>query len=74
MPVQQQTMSGDWYQSRPKGWPRHGWEKRLGAILFGALVMFVFSAWRFMGPPEAGGRKSRDRRRVLRFLENGRVK
>lgn len=40
MPVPQQTMSGDWYQSRPKGWPRHGWEKRLGAILFGALVMF----------------------------------
>ncbi|MEZ5352972.1 MAG: hypothetical protein R2762_10085 [Bryobacteraceae bacterium] len=42
MPVEQQT---DWYQSRPKGWPRHGFEKRLGAVLFGALVMFVFGAW-----------------------------
>lgn len=49
MPVPQQT---DWYQSRPKGWARHGFEKRLEAI--GALVMFVFGARRFMGPPEAG--------------------
>lgn len=69
MPVQQ-TMSGDWYQSRPKGWPRHGWEKRLGAILFGALVMFVFSAWRFMGPPEAGGLSGWQRFYVPHYVAN----
>jgi len=64
---EQQT---DWYQSRPKGWPRHGWEKRLGAILFGALVMFVFSAWRLMGPPEAGGLSGLQRFYVPHYVAN----
>lgn len=69
MPVQQ-TMSGDWYQSRPKGWPRHGFEKRLGAVLFGALVMFVFGAWRFLGPPEAGGLSGLQRFYVPHYVAN----
>ena len=27
-------MNGEWDSSRPKGWPRHGWEKRLAALVF----------------------------------------
>ena len=41
--------NGEWYESRPKGWPKHGFEKRLGVIAFAVLIVFVFSAWRFMG-------------------------
>ena len=67
MPVEQM---GDWYQSRPKGWPRHGFEKRLGAVLFGLLVMIVFGAWRFMGPPEAGGLGGLQRFYVPHYIVN----
>lgn len=36
-------MNGMWCSSRPKGWPRHGFEKRAGAIFFGIVAMFA--AW-----------------------------
>ena len=36
-------MSGMWVSSRPRGWPRHGFEKRAGAIFFGVIA--VFAAW-----------------------------
>ena len=36
-------MNGMWSSSRPKGWPRHGFEKRAGAIFFGIVAMFA--AW-----------------------------
>jgi type IV secretory pathway TraG/TraD family ATPase VirD4 len=36
-------MNGMWCSSRPKGWPRHGFEKRAGAIFFGFVAMLV--AW-----------------------------
>ena len=29
--------------SRPKGWPRHAYQKRAGAIFFGFVAMFA--AW-----------------------------
>ena len=32
-----------WVSSRPKGWPRHGFEKRAGAVFFGVIT--VFAAW-----------------------------
>ena len=38
-------MSGMWISARPKGWPRHGFEKRGGAIFFGIVAMFA--AWFF---------------------------
>ena len=34
---------GEWHVSRPKGWPRHGYEKRIGAVFFGVVAMFA--AW-----------------------------
>ena len=37
-------MNGMWSSSRPKGWPRHGFQKRGGAIFFGFVAMLaVFS-------------------------------
>lgn len=36
-------MNGMWSSARPKGWPRHGFEKRGGAIFFGIVAMFA--AW-----------------------------
>ena len=38
-------MSGMWISARPRGWPRHGFEKRGGAIFFGIVAMFA--AWFF---------------------------
>ena len=38
-------MSGMWISARPNGWPRHGFEKRGGAIFFGIVAMFT--AWFF---------------------------
>jgi len=34
-----------WVSSRPKGWPRHGFQRRGGAIFFGIVAMFA--AWFF---------------------------
>ncbi len=36
-------MNGMWSSSRPKGWPRHGFQKRGGAIFFGLVA--TFAAW-----------------------------
>src|ERR1700678_4288845 len=38
-------MSGMWISARPRGWPRHGFQKRGGAIFFGIVAMFA--AWFF---------------------------
>ena len=63
-------LNGEWYESRPKGWPKHGWEKRLGVLAFAVLIVFVFSAWRFMGPPEAGGLGGLQRFYVPHYVVN----
>jgi hypothetical protein len=36
-------MNGMWSSSRPKGWPRHGFQKRGGAIFFGFVA--TLAAW-----------------------------
>src|ERR1700722_15127252 len=36
-------MDGILMSSRPKGWPRHAYQKRAGAIFFGFVAMFA--AW-----------------------------
>jgi hypothetical protein len=38
-------MDGILMSSRPKGWPRHAYQKRAGAIFFGLVA--VFAAWMF---------------------------
>lgn len=38
-------MSGMWVSARPKGWPRHGFQRRGGAIFFGLIAMLA--AWFF---------------------------
>jgi hypothetical protein len=38
-------MDGILISSRPKGWPRHAYQKRAGAIFFGLVA--VFAAWMF---------------------------
>jgi len=38
-------MNGMWSSSRPQGWPRHGFQKRAGAIFFGVIA--TFAAWFF---------------------------
>ena len=38
-------MSGMWVSARPKGWPRHGFQCRGGAIFFGVVAMLA--AWFF---------------------------
>ena len=40
-------MNGMWSSSRPKGWPRHRFQRRGGVIFFGFVAMFAswFIKW-----------------------------
>jgi hypothetical protein len=42
-----------WSSSRPKGWPRHGFQKRGGAIFFGFVA--TFAAWFIQWQYQWGG-------------------
>jgi hypothetical protein len=46
-------MNGMWSSSRPKGWPRHGFQKQGGAIFSGLVA--TFAAWFIQWQYQWGG-------------------